>query len=99
MGTMPKEYMQAWRDKHREHVRKYNREAYHKPICDMNCFACPFPDCRNNRAPTKQERQMLDEAVGVNTAAFQEQKKQREKRMKSAYNRQRYLKMKELKAK
>ena len=98
MGTMPKKYMKEWRDKHREQIREYNREAYHKPICDMNCFDCKFPDCRNNRAPTKAEREMMENAYGTNDPIRKAREEQERKRHRKFYLQWAYQNRKKLKS-
>lgn len=91
-----KEWRQANRDKMKEYNRKsrLRRQEREKNMCKMDCFNCQLPDCTNSRAPTKEEQQMLRDALGFDNPAVKMRKELEEKEYHRMYSHYYYLKKK-----
>ena len=71
---------------------EYNRKMMER--CKMDCFNCPFPDCRNNAPATEKEKNMLKDALGLNDPIYLKRKEMEQKEWHKIYNKLRYKKMK-----
>ena len=87
-----KEWRKANKDKMKEYYRNYREKQ--KLVCNMDCFNCQLPDCTNSRAPTKEEQQMLRDALGFDNPAVKMRKELEEKEYHRMYSHYYYLKKK-----
>ncbi|MBP5431573.1 hypothetical protein [Ruminococcus sp.] len=79
-----KEWRAAHKDRLKEYYRKYREKQ--KNVCTMDCFKCPFPDCRNSAPPTKAEKQMIRDAFGVDDPIQIKRKQQKQREYNRIYS-------------
>ena len=84
-----------WRTAHREHMREYMKEYRQRKVCEMNCFSCPYPDCRNSAPPTRAEAQMIRDAFGADDPVALRRRELEQKQYHRMYSKYRYAKKKE----
>lgn len=83
-----------WRQNNKERLRDYQRDYAKRTICDMKCFECKFPDCRNAKPPTKKETQMIRDAMGLDDPAILRNKVESQKEYARIYRRMKYAQKK-----
>lgn len=79
-----KEWRAANRDKMKEYYRRYREKQ--KSVCEMDCFNCKLPDCRNSSPPTKQEKKMIRDAFGADDPIVIARKKEEQREYNRIYS-------------